>query len=96
MRAGSCCVAALVLGICGVVLGWLPAVGRFVSLLCGLAACALGGVGMYLAPFGVRGSGHNLAVAGLALGVRVAVRRLARLRRGCARHGLHRSVHVVI
>ncbi len=68
MRAGAWGVASLVLGIVGALLGWLPVVGRFVALGCGVLAAALGAVGMRRAAYGVRGSGYNLAVAGLALG----------------------------
>ncbi len=68
MRASAWGVAALVLGIVGTLLGWLPVVGRFAALGCGVLAAALGAVGMRRAAYGVRGSGYNLAVAGLALG----------------------------
>lgn len=61
-------VFGLVLGIVGVGLGWLPIVGRFVALACGLAAVAAGAVGMKRAEAGVKGSGYNLAVAAVALG----------------------------
>lgn len=59
---------ALVVGIVGVALGWVPLVGRFVALGCGVGAVVLGAVGMWRARAGARGSGYNLAVAGLALG----------------------------
>ncbi len=68
MRGSALATWALVLGVVGVALGWLPVVGRFVALGCGLAAVVLGAVGMRRATAGAKGSGYNLAVAGLALG----------------------------
>ena len=68
MRGSLPATLALVVGVVGVVLGWLPLVGRFVALGCGLGAIVLGAVGMRRAEAGAKGSGYNLAVAGLALG----------------------------
>lgn len=68
MRKSACSPLALACGIAGIALGWVPVAGRFAALICGLLAVALGAVGMKRSDAGIAGSGHNLAVAGLALG----------------------------
>lgn len=57
-------IAALVLGIVGLVMVWLP----FLSLLLGILATALGGVGLGTARQG-KTTGKGSSIAGLTLGI---------------------------
>ena len=62
-RSNGMAVAALVLGIIGLVLFWVPLLGMVLAIL----AIIFGGVGMSRANQGA--SGKGLAIAGLVLGI---------------------------
>ena len=62
-------IVALVLGLVGIVLSFIPigVAGAIISLICSICAIVFGAMGMKACPKGV--DGHGLAVAGLVLGI---------------------------
>jgi hypothetical protein len=67
-QSNGLAVTGLVLGIIGVLFGFIPFIGVFMAILLGVLAAIFGGVGLSRSKLPARG-GRGMAIAGLVLGI---------------------------